>query len=343
MQSYQSKAPSEKSQKSPATVPVLIGGGAFLVGAVMAFGYAQWNAQKQQLALMTQMVEQMGQQPVTQLPAVAQIAPVADTVTRTEQADLLSVSAAAAATPQAPVVEAVPEVIAAPETTAEKLRKLVAASAAQEEEVPILGNLANIGSSSDLDDEAIKGAQRLETLAIIHAGVQELVAAVVAGEYDIHTDYEDENFSGRIHFSFVGHEKDQTALERFLADAAESGVIAHSNSVVDGDGSVNGHILLFELVERALENGTLEQQAAGRKLRNEAVAMLAKDSVVGEAVENAAGQRFYTVEAGDSLAYIALQFYGNTNAYELIFQANRNTLRTPDKIRVGQKLLIPSA
>ncbi|MCO4847412.1 MAG: LysM peptidoglycan-binding domain-containing protein [Yoonia sp.] len=55
------------------------------------------------------------------------------------------------------------------------------------------------------------------------------------------------------------------------------------------------------------------------------------------------GQRFYTVQEGDSLAYISLQFYGNTNAYQSIFEANRTAIASPDKIQVGQRLFIPEA
>ena len=53
------------------------------------------------------------------------------------------------------------------------------------------------------------------------------------------------------------------------------------------------------------------------------------------------GQRFYTVEAGDSLAYISLQFYGSTNAYEKIFDANRSAISSPNQIQIGQRLVIP--
>jgi nucleoid-associated protein YgaU len=192
-----------------------------------------------------------------------------------------------------------------------------------------------------LDPARIAEASRLETLAVIEAGVAELVAAVVAGNYEIHTNYADEDFSGRIHFEFAGENGDQKELERFLATAAEAGIVAHSTSVVGSDGKVNGHILLFDLVERALENGTAEERAASERMRNEAVALLAADVTVGEPA-NAAGERYYVVEPGDSLAYIALQFYGNTNDFHRIFEANTEILKTPDMIEIGQRLLIPA-
>jgi LysM repeat protein len=51
--------------------------------------------------------------------------------------------------------------------------------------------------------------------------------------------------------------------------------------------------------------------------------------------------RTYTVQAGDTLSKIAKQFYGNANDYNRIFEANRDKLENPDKIRVGQQLAIP--
>ena len=51
--------------------------------------------------------------------------------------------------------------------------------------------------------------------------------------------------------------------------------------------------------------------------------------------------RTYTVQAGDSLSKIAKEFYGNANAYNKIFEANRNKLNDPNKIQVGQELVIP--
>lgn len=51
--------------------------------------------------------------------------------------------------------------------------------------------------------------------------------------------------------------------------------------------------------------------------------------------------RFYTVKAGDTLSKIAQEMYGNANAYNKIFEANRPMLSHPDKIYVGQVLRIP--
>ena len=50
----------------------------------------------------------------------------------------------------------------------------------------------------------------------------------------------------------------------------------------------------------------------------------------------------YEVKSGDNLSKISKQFYGDPNEYMRIFYANRDTLKDPDKIQVGQKLVIPA-
>ncbi|KQZ59371.1 MULTISPECIES: LysM peptidoglycan-binding domain-containing protein [unclassified Lysobacter] len=50
----------------------------------------------------------------------------------------------------------------------------------------------------------------------------------------------------------------------------------------------------------------------------------------------------YTVEKGDTLSHIAKQFYGKANKWNAIFEANRDQLDDPDKIKPGQVLKIPA-
>jgi nucleoid-associated protein YgaU len=59
--------------------------------------------------------------------------------------------------------------------------------------------------------------------------------------------------------------------------------------------------------------------------------------------EPASNVRIYTVKAGDTLSKISKQFYGSANDYMKIFDANRDRLTDPDKIKVGQELKIPAA
>ena len=55
----------------------------------------------------------------------------------------------------------------------------------------------------------------------------------------------------------------------------------------------------------------------------------------------APGGRTYTVQSGDTLSKISKQFYGNANDYNRIFEANKDQLNDPDKIKPGQVLKIP--
>ena len=59
------------------------------------------------------------------------------------------------------------------------------------------------------------------------------------------------------------------------------------------------------------------------------------------AAAGGAGGRTYTVQAGDTLSKIAKDFYGHANEYTKIFDANKDQLSDPDKIKVGQELKIP--
>ena len=49
----------------------------------------------------------------------------------------------------------------------------------------------------------------------------------------------------------------------------------------------------------------------------------------------------YTVKAGDTLSKIAKEHLGDANAYMKIFNANKDQLTDPDKIKPGQVLKIP--
>jgi nucleoid-associated protein YgaU len=53
------------------------------------------------------------------------------------------------------------------------------------------------------------------------------------------------------------------------------------------------------------------------------------------------GNQTYEVKSGDNLSKISKQFYGDANEYMRIFYANRDQLKDPDKIQIGQKLVIP--
>ena len=52
-------------------------------------------------------------------------------------------------------------------------------------------------------------------------------------------------------------------------------------------------------------------------------------------------EKTYTVKSGDTLSKIAKETLGDANAYMEIFNANKDQLSDPDKIKPGQVLRIP--
>lgn len=58
--------------------------------------------------------------------------------------------------------------------------------------------------------------------------------------------------------------------------------------------------------------------------------------------QSAPEAKYYTVVSGDTLSKISKQFYGDANKYNVIFEANKPMLKSPDKIYPGQNLRIPA-
>lgn len=50
---------------------------------------------------------------------------------------------------------------------------------------------------------------------------------------------------------------------------------------------------------------------------------------------------YYVIQKGDTLSALAKKYYGNAMDYPRIFDANREVIKDPDKIYVGQKIRIP--
>jgi ABC-type nitrate/sulfonate/bicarbonate transport system substrate-binding protein/LysM repeat protein len=50
----------------------------------------------------------------------------------------------------------------------------------------------------------------------------------------------------------------------------------------------------------------------------------------------------YTVKAGDTLSKLAERFYNSMSKWEKIYEANRDSVKNPHYIYIGQKLMIPS-
>ena len=71
--------------------------------------------------------------------------------------------------------------------------------------------------------------------------------------------------------------------------------------------------------------------------------IVADIKVTGGGAPSAQAGKTYTVQSGDTLSKIAKEHLGDANAYMKIFNANKDQLTDPDKIKPGQVLKIPTA
>jgi nucleoid-associated protein YgaU len=94
--------------------------------------------------------------------------------------------------------------------------------------------------------------------------------------------------------------------------------------------------------------GTVQTQAEANKIWDAIKTnpdwqkdIIADIQATGPATDAAAAHT-YTVQPGDTLSKIAKQHLGDANAYNQIFELNRDQLSDPDKIKPGQVLKLPA-
>lgn len=331
------------------TLPWIIAAGsfAFALGAAGMFVYTQNQqaARNDALQALTLQVIGMQQQDTA--------------VTRAANSGLLDVSATVAepvaevAEPIATVTEPV-AVVAEPAVVA----PVVAEPVQTIETVSASGMVTTIVQAADpsaanragLEDRIIEArnlAAKLKLERLSQGTVAQMLSdGVLAGAYDVNARVVNGQSAG---VELVPDGLNNTAgiLADLIATSVDAGEIQVPDYIPrNALGNVDSQTLLFDLVQRSLENGTPEEVAAAAELRRRTIDAFSTQldgSTETAAAPAATGEdRFYVVEAGDNLAYIALQFYGSTSAYGRIYEANRDTVPTPDKIQVGQRLRIPN-
>lgn len=129
-------------------------------------------------------------------------------------------------------------------------------------------------------------------------------------------------------------------IDALVNEAAGQGKISVPSALVTSDGRVDTAVLLSSLVAQA-------QVASGaaQPVRPEDVIASGEGvevRVVQKAFGGAESHQFYTVLPGDSLGAIAVKFYGDVTQFTAIFNANRAILSSPDRLNVGQRLVIPA-
>jgi len=108
--------------------------------------------------------------------------------------------------------------------------------------------------------------------------------------------------------------------------------------------------VLDELNRLRKENASLKKQLAEASTVAKTAAPTASEqpspagsAESGDSQPPAAGHQIYHVVAGDTLTKIATRYYGDSAKWDVIYEANKDTLASPGDLRVGQTLVIPSA
>ncbi len=124
-------------------------------------------------------------------------------------------------------------------------------------------------------------------------------------------------------------------IEEMINAAANAGSIVVPVALRTNEGRVDTGTVLADLVRKSDPDAFVKPKVVS-----------GEDGVEVRVVQRAGQTRqynFYTVQPGDSLGAIAHRFYGDAALYTAIFDANRQFISRPDRIRVGQRLSIPSA
>ena len=91
----------------------------------------------------------------------------------------------------------------------------------------------------------------------------------------------------------------------------------------------------------AIKNALWNQIKAVNPTYDDITADITVDSTLPQPSPASGRKQTYKVQPGDSLSKIAKEFYGNADEYMRIFEANKDTLKDPNKIQTGQELVIP--
>ncbi|PTL85274.1 LysM peptidoglycan-binding domain-containing protein [Vitiosangium sp. GDMCC 1.1324] len=97
----------------------------------------------------------------------------------------------------------------------------------------------------------------------------------------------------------------------------------------------NGKLVIQGTVEYAWDRDRIWDQIKAKhaKWQNEVMVLLT--------VSHADPYGVYTVKSGDTLSKLAKDIYGDAKLYPKIFEINKDQLKDPDHIKVGQVLKLP--
>lgn len=120
---------------------------------------------------------------------------------------------------------------------------------------------------------------------------------------------------------------------------------AKKNIIAGMSGNISDNIDKLKLVEILKmtrdENAYLKKKLKVYEDRLGAIVNSRNEVSVERGSAGGQDNKLYTVQAGDTLSTISLKMYGTARDWKIIFDANRDVLKNPTNLNVGQKLVIP--
>ena len=139
------------------------------------------------------------------------------------------------------------------------------------------------------------------------------------------------DFARNIGKKLFGNEEEAPEKIKSHIEEENPGVNNLDVSIQDGVVTLSGEAASAEAMEKAvLMAGNLK-----------GVSEVRADSVSAPAAVEKV--EYYEIVSGDTLSALAKKYYGDASKYPQIFEANREVIKDPDLIFVGQKIRIPLA
>lgn len=191
-----------------------------------------------------------------------------------------------------------------------------------------LGVIINQRSSSTptlsfVDEAALSG----NTLVPLMRDVTQQIisdADTIAPTQDLPQAQEETDLANMI-AEAISTDQSNAVLRAIITDAIQNNQMTVPRALVNSNGDIDTASLIAALVQFSAEGSATDpgyELPPQRTFSN------------GDTLE-------HLVVQGESLASISLRYYGNTFDYPRIFAANTDKLASPDKIRIGQRLVIP--
>ena len=133
--------------------------------------------------------------------------------------------------------------------------------------------------------------------------------------------------------------------EEFINEQIQSVQMALANAILTQSGAVRA---MQDMKKLRQENAELKRQLAtlrkgSPEIQSSSVAPKTVTETIPKSTKStsAVTHRIYTVVSGDNLTKIANKFYGDGD-YDAIYEANKDRMKSPGDLRVGQTLVIPN-